>query len=267
MMAKMLLEEYMKKYPLDYSAYPYYASILITLGDFNEAEKVLDYVEIISNANENFTSKETKVQNLKYNILFSKLKLLSYQEKYDELYKIYLNNSQELYDINLNHNIIFYCKKKLGMLSLNSINTNSYILSQITNYDESLFLEHIKKHLADYNKDINEPNKNIFAYDFPIDKVLSEVKKHICSSKKLYPGFFEDLYTFKYNECGRDNNKITDYFKVICFHNTNDFITMLPVTEGENLPYIDLNYMIPENTPKTKIKSQIDKFNQRYKRN
>ena len=60
--------------------------------------------------------------------------------------------------------------------------------------------------------------------------------------------------------------KITDYFKVICFHNTSNFITMLPVAEGEFLPHVDLNYMLSESNHKVKIKSQIDKFNQRYKR-
>lgn len=45
--AKEAYEEYLQKYPEDYSAYPYYASVLITLGMFEEAEKVLSYSELI----------------------------------------------------------------------------------------------------------------------------------------------------------------------------------------------------------------------------
>ena len=37
--AKTLYEEYLKKYPKDYSAYPYYCTVLVTLGEFAAAEK------------------------------------------------------------------------------------------------------------------------------------------------------------------------------------------------------------------------------------
>ena len=42
---------------------------------------------------------------------------------------------------------------------------------------------------------------------------------------------------------------------------------MYPADDCENLPYTDLNYLNEEITnPKVKRLSQIDKFNQRYKR-
>ena len=37
--------------------------------------------------------------------------------------------------------------------------------------------------------------------------------------------------------------KIVNYFKVVCLHNSQDFITMCPVKGSDNLPHIDLNYM------------------------
>ena len=43
--AKQEFEEYIKQYPKDYAAYPYYASSLITLGEFDKAYKILEYVE------------------------------------------------------------------------------------------------------------------------------------------------------------------------------------------------------------------------------
>ena len=39
-----------------------------------------------------------------------------------------------------------------------------------------VFLEHIQKHMADYNQDLENPNEFIFTPDFPMDKVLNEVK-------------------------------------------------------------------------------------------
>ena len=68
------------------------------------------------------------------------------------------------------------------------------------------------------------------------------------------------------NECGRVDNKLANYFKVVCLHDTKDFITMCPVLEGENLPYIDINYLKEEKeTSKVKRISQTEKFYQRYK--
>ena len=104
----------------------------------------------------------------------------------------------------------------------------------------------------------------MFVSKFPINKVLEEIKKYIPSDKRIYNGFYQDTYIFKYDYCGKDDNKAADYFKVICFHNTSDFITMCPSTNCQYLPCIDLNYMAKEK-PKQKQLSQIEKFNKRYR--
>ena len=77
-----------------------------------------------------------------------------------------------------------------------------------------------------------------------------KVKKYIPSNKALFSRFYEDLYTFKYDECGIDKENTTDYFKVICFHNSDKFITMFPCAEGRELEYVDLNYLIPNDDNK-----------------
>ena len=197
--------------------------------------------------------------------LTRKLRLLSYQEKYNELYQYCLNHLQEIKDSDLNRTF-FYSKKKVGMIDFNRREKNSYIFRQIIKYEESDFLEHIKRHLADYNKDSDEPNACIFSSNFPIEDILKEIKKYIPSDKRLYPSDFDNLYTFKYDGCGKVNNKTTDYFKVICFHNTQDIITFYPATDCEELPYIDLNYLNTNKNTKVKRLSQTEKFNQRYKR-
>lgn len=265
--SKKQFEEYLQKYPKDYSAYPYYAGILIVLKQFEEAEKILNWVENKFKKSNNFAHDYNKIKLLENNILSNRLKLLVYQGKFDELYRLCVNNEEEIKNMNLNQ-IYFYCKKKIGMLDSLRRDNNSYLFRQIIEYKESDFLDYIKSYLADYNQDIDTSNKKVFSYDFPINEIIEEIKKYIPSNKGLCNGFVENMYIFKYDECGKDNNKLVDYFKVVCFHNTQEFITIFPISKSQDLEYIDLNYLKPDtNSNKVKIKSQIDKFNQRRLKN
>lgn len=265
---KMRLENYLLNHQKDYSAYPYYASVLITLGELGKAEEVLkslqemasDYIKY-----ENYN----KIKYLKNNILYSQIKLMSYQGKYDELYQLLRREYPNVKELGLD-SPIFYCRKKVGDLIEGRRSPNSYLYRQIVEYHESDFLEHIKKHLAEYNQGEEKLSDTIFATDFPLLEVIEEIKKYIPSDKKINGGFYDNVYTFKYDYCGKVKNKISNYFKVICFDGTSYFITMYPYIDGKNLPYIDLNYLQYANNKngnnKKKVLSQTDKFNRRYKR-
>jgi len=263
--SKSRFETYLQKYPKDYSTYCYYASALIMLGQFNEAEKVLNNVEIAAKKDADFYKLSDRVKHFEKHLLLHKVKLLSYQERFEELYQLYIENSKELDSMNINY-LIFYCKKKVGKLGFCDSTKLTYLYSQIIDYQENRFLEHIKKHLADYY-DPDNPNNNVFSSDFPIDEIIEEIKKYIPHDKrKICLGYAEDEYIFKYDNCGRDNNKLVDYFKVICFHNSDNFITICPVQECKNLPYIDLNYLNLDNK-KNKVRriSQKEKFQNRMR--
>lgn len=262
--AKQVLEEYLKEYPKDYSMVTYYISNLITLGLFDDAKLEFDKLENDIRSDKQFLNQKDKINSLKLNCIFVKLKLLSYLEKYDEMYKILKSYPNEIGKLDVN-TLSFYCKHQVGKLDKSKKNYNSYLFRQITEYSEEEYKEHIKKHLADYNADLDDPNSNVFNSSFPHEEVLEEIKKYIPSDKRLYSGIFENVYIFKYDCCGRANNKIVDYFKVVCFHNTKNIITVCPVADAQNLPCIDLNYMI-KNVKNNKV-SQIDKFNKRFKRN
>lgn len=265
--SKIRFEQYLEKYPKDYCTYTHYAWVLITLGLFDEAEKILDLVESLVAADKKFANNFDKINIIKQDIIINKSRLLGYQKKYDELYKFCTKNYEILDDPDIN-STIFYCKKQLGLIDPDRRTPNSYLFRQIVDYQESDFIDHIQKHLADYNMNVDEPNKNIFSADFPINEVIAEIKKHMPSNKRLFAGTYDDTYIFKYNNCGRDNNKSVDYFKVVCFHDTNNMITLCPSSNCECLPYVDLNYLIRNNeVPKVKRLSQAEKFNQRYKRN
>lgn len=262
--AKLRFEEYIKKYPKDYVGHMFYATALITLGEFSKAEEILDETEELLSSDKKVNNEFGKQKLNQREIISNRLRLLSYQEKYEELYyQFYQKYYQEINSMEMNP-LIFLCKKKLGLLNQNRRANHTYIFRQIVNYEESDFLDHIQKHFPDYNQNEETPNISIFYSDFPLTEILTEVRKYLLSDIRLYSNFYVDTYIFKYNNCGRVENKITDYFRVVCFHNTTDIITIYPVTGYTNIPYIDLNYLAKEKTPKVKTLSRIDKFNQRY---
>jgi len=264
--AKNRYEEYFKKYTKDYSTYPYYVGVLIELGEFDKAQKVLNYVIDAYKNDISFLKQKNKLKLLEENIFYCKLRLLSYREKYHELYVFCMDNYNLVKEMSL-QTIAFYAKGKINMLNSKARETFSYRLRQMIKYEEEDFIAHIKKHLADHVLNIDHPNKNLFMHDFPIEKVIEETKKYIPSNKCLFSGNYENVYIFKYTNCGKDNNKTVDYFKVICFHNTQNYITMFPCAGCENLPYIDLDYLTNVNDmPKVKTLSQIEKFNKRFNR-
>lgn len=268
-LSRIKFEEYLKKFPYDYTAYTYYISCLITLGNLDEAENYLNYLKNISYIDNNFKSKTNKMSYLNKNLLFAYIKLLCYQHKYEELYSICIENISLIEDMNLT-SVFFYCKEKLNMIDKNSRSGKKYIHKQMIDYQERDFFDHIKKHLANFNKDLSCPNPSIFACDFPITTVIENIKKLIPSSKRIFSGFYDDTYFFKYDCCGKENNKYTNYIKVVCFHDTNNIITMCPALNCENLPYVDLNYLVQNQsseTAKSRKISQIDKFNKRYNLN
>jgi len=265
--AKLKFEEYIKNYPYDYSAYTYYITCLIILGNLEEAKRNLEYFKRNNYIKMNSKYVFNKIKHLQNNMIFCCVKLLCYQHKYDQLYQFCLDNFSIIDKLGLS-SVFFYCKNKLNLIDTSSRIGERYLHRQMIEYKESDFLDHIKKHLSNFNKDCDNPNTSIFAHDFPINEVIIEIKNFIPSSKRLFAGFYDDTYCFRYDYCGKEKNKYTNYFKVICLHDTNNIITMCPSLNCENLPYIDLNYLkqnINEENTKVKKKSQIDKFNQRYK--
>lgn len=258
-----LFEQYLNKYPNDYSAYLLYCSNLIIIGKIDEAEKIYNYFEKKYKSDNSLMDTE-KSKRIEESKVFTKIKLLSYQHKYEELYEFCFRNINIVMKNKFN-DAFFYSKKMTNRLDVNKREENSYLFSQMVKYEESDFLDHIKKHLQNVDETISKESVAIFKQDFPIEKVIEEIKKYIPSNKKLLLGFYDDVYFFKFDSCGRVGNKIVDYIKVVCFQDTKDFITMCPVEGSKNLPYIDLNYFVNDNEfNKVKRISQIEKFNKRF---
>ena len=139
-------------------------------------------------------------------------------------------------------------------------------MRQIIDYRKDDFLVNALLHTYEY-REKNSDNSDIstFEKDFPLEKVIEEIDKYLLASPSIYNGFVEDTYVFKYDNCGRINNKMQNYFKVFCFHNTKNIISLYPVSDCELLPYTDLNYL--NNYNKNDISnrtSQTEKFMKRY---
>lgn len=259
--AKRRLEEYFEKYPDDLSARPCYTYILLILGEFKEARQFLEHLKMDIQNNPRFCKHKDKVEYAYSGMKMSHLRILAREKRYQEFCDCLEQFPYALDD----DQITFFCKTKLGLTD-GSRDFSSYMMKQIAEFHEEDFMEHVQRHTADYNRDLDYPNMAIFAPDFPLEDVIQEVKRYIPSEKRLCFGFFEDTYVFQYDACGRDFHKLVDYFQVVCFDDEeHHLITMYPSNNCENLPSIDLNYMKPEEDhPKVKSLSQIEKFNRRY---
>lgn len=259
-------ENYLEEYPEDYCSYSFYISVLTEFGLVSKAKEIMEQVFPLANGNSRFKYKSGRYEYFLLNMLYTKIKMLAYLEKYDEILLLYNEHAIFLENSNIDFSqLIFYSKKNLGIaVDSKSDGTNSYLYKQMDNYSEKAFLEHINKHLADYNMDSNNPNPCLFSSDFPLNEVLTEIKKYIPSSKGLFVGFLDNTYIFKFDYCGRVNNRITDYFKVVCLHNTDKIITIYPVIGYENWEYTDINYIKGEDTLDEKKYNMTEKFYKRY---
>lgn len=258
---------YVDKYPNDSRGKTLLALNLLKIGKFDEAWNVLDETEKEIENSQYYAKNIKEKEAIEYLILITRLKLLSYSDKYEEFLDYWFAYSDMIYKnrkIDL-INAHYYIKKQLGKLYFIR---NSYTSNQILSYDYDMFLKHLKNHMCESE---TSDKISVFYLDFPMEKVLEEVKKYLMAEgvEKIYSGYFEDLYVFKYDNCGKDNkNKKTDYFSITTFHNTEAILNMNPY------PYkpikhdisIDLNYLKEEEFSKVKRKSAIDKFNEKYKK-
>lgn len=265
--AKLRFKEYIERYPRDYYARAYYALLLTRLCLFEEAEAEYNYIKLKAQNDHFYICNQEDLKGFFYNMLIIKLKILAYQEKYEEMFNLIKDTKDTIHQEDFKY-ISYYCRIKLGTIDKN-IQGGAYRFIQAYNYNEELFREHIKKHTKEYNDKEDSLVGSIFNDDFPIDKVIEEIKKYIPSDKKLFLGYFDNTYFFKYDNCGKVDNSKSNYFKVVCFQNTTNFITMCPALDCEKLPFVDLNYLrdLEEDKGKVKRLSQIDKFNQRFHRN
>ena len=262
-----LLNDYIESHPNDYLAGIIVAGALVSINELDSAKQALERVRTESLNDKN-------LKNTDYNIpketlssaLYCKLKLLLYQEKYKEAYDFVLEYEEKLRK--KIHNLTYikvYIEYKANMNPVMHENA-SYKFLQLFTYDEKRFIEHAYRHVIGKNEnDIYTSDTDGFFYeDFPLEEIISEVKNNLPNDKKANLGFIENRYYFKYDNCGIAGKVRTDYFCIITYHNTNNFITIFPVKDSGSFEYVDLNYLNQNNNKIVKKMSQIEKFNSKY---
>lgn len=258
-----LFNDYFKKYPYDYTSYPFYIDLLINLNYINKAKDIKNKVCKMVMMDTKYQNNRDKMLHFNYGIAYNEIRFAIIDGDYSKAMELALKYENQLYMVDNSVNIrgiLFYCRKKLGLLDPDRRDNNSYLFRQILDYHEDDFINHVGRHLSSNE----EENLCVFNSDFPFDKVFNEIKNIIPNNRKMRSGIYDDNYFFKYDNCGRADYKITNYFEVVTLTDSNNFITMYPTNISNTMPYIDLNYLKEKDNVKEKRISQIDKFYQRY---
>ena len=148
LLAIELFEQYFEEYPDDYSGYLIYASNLIKINRFEEAERIIKSAKQ-GYERSNFSTE--KKDNLLRSITFTELRLLAYQEKYNEFIRLAGKNRQLLIDNKVNLGLVLaYCHNQLGRNTVELDDDSSYVMTQIIDYNENNLLEQLHKHTYTY---------------------------------------------------------------------------------------------------------------------
>lgn len=286
--AERRLADYLKRFPFDRSAIAYHAHVLIVLNRLFEAELVINRLEQLI---KNSTVPETKREEDMEVFLKTKVSLLGYQKKFDELYKFWNDNFSAIKALGEKANFdmgpaYFWCLVNLGLVDTSNrigyktsgSDGNTYEYRQMIKYSDEDFLGHVKKHI-----DSTMGNPRVFIPDFPFGQVIEEVKKKISKEEGLNSNFNVTKYVFRYPGCGiikeegKDNTireRKTDYFIVVVLHGTTNILTVYPASKdscSRQPNVIDLSYLLADTTvigpriSKTPPQpSQVDRFNKRF---
>ncbi|MBR6689855.1 MAG: hypothetical protein IKL65_00795 [Bacilli bacterium] len=213
------------------------------------------------------------INNLNY-ILKLELDLHALTELYYTYY--YLNMYEEaiellplIYDTKCikPHSVVIselVMKKQLGMnVKIKEGTRSDYIKAQILNYNEESAFSHIEEHLTE-----NDENTALFNQKIDLKKLFDIIKENINHEKKVNTEEFMELHYFAIPNVGYNNQTISNFLKVVVVPNTNNILTMYPVTEVEidyiNQLNIDFSVIYKKEIEKVKTLSRIDKFNKKY---
>ena len=261
------IKNYLEQYPYDYPSYCLLASLLVTIGKNDEAQKIIDMIKANVFNNPKFLNikDDNYIYELKLKVIHTQLRIYLYRFDYNKAYELLKDNELMLMDAKIKEIGLAYsyCSKIQNNSNFIIDSNFNYKKRQLLNYSEKAFFEHIDKHLMNSLENLDSISK--FYDDFDFQKVYNKLKEIIPNNIALHPAFFEDIYYFKYNNCGKLNNKNVNYFTVVAIAGTNNFISMYPTKINDNNLVIDLNYLKENEQSRSRKLSQIEKFNQKYK--
>lgn len=258
--AERWILEYMKLYPDNFAIQGYYAEILYRKGNLEDALSIYENLYEIN---------PQKRILLSIIYIFFDLKkysdALNLIEKFEKHYCD--GEEQAVFD---QIKIISYIKLEMD---LNFDFHERYATKQLISYSREDAIEHIKTHCYDIcGKDIH----GVFSENINIDKLYDLVTNNIKNGKRIYCCGALEKYIFKYENVGTINGEKMDFLNVLVIPETQNIVSMFPGTDRDCFDKNYISYFGTVNgdeeidyiSSKQKVivrKSQIDKFNEKYK--
>ncbi len=247
-LAKNMLIEVLSYYPNDRIALTQWAQILIFERKYMEAKSIL----------------ESLPEEKCYYMLTCLYEKLDDWDKLKELYeKFYKEEDKD------NCYKYGYRQQRIYLSSIfdNScpLQDLSYIDEQMLKYSDERAIEHIKQSHDGSNK-----YKSTFMEDVNIEELFYKVKDFISKNpnRGVINNSLLESFMFYYNGCGFSvDSGLYNTFLVRTIINTDKIITMFPQKiDNANYDICHLDTLEEEKSP-VKIKSGIERFNARWKKN
>ena len=187
-----------------------------------------------------------------------------YNEAIELLPQLYLKKNINSYSVSISELVM---KKQLGIdIKVKKDAKCDYIRSQIFNYSTSLAFSHIKEgHLNENSDRLSKYNENI-----DLDYLFDLIRNNLSNGKKVNTEEMLEIYYFGISNIGNVNGATSNFIKVVVVPNTSNIITMYPVNSVDfnYISNVDVDYdkLFSKKEEKVKKISQIDKFNNRFKR-
>lgn len=253
----LILPNYLKKYPNDDWARLEFARLLKEVKQYQNALQQLYIIQ------HRLTEKDRKLKIDQYTTLeIYNLNFLMdrYEKSFQLLESVKKINQELFFEVDLLQLEELFLRKQLNLPIDFEMNSKyPYLSSQIYSYDEEKAIQHIMMHKY---KEITL-YENLFEEEIDVEKLFNQVKSVLEDSEALENDYITWKYYFEYPNV--ENPILKEeypykYLMVVVIKNTNHIISIYPHFSKTRLKCNLLE--------KQKIKrlSQIEKFNQKYKK-
>lgn len=237
-----------KKYYLESTKYDYYkdkrgylctGNLCMLQKEYEEARKY--YMQYLETA---FTKRD-------YSTCYLKLALLAMkQNKIQEMIKKFNKVKKENLD-DIDQDDYSCLKKHIRYINGVPAKLDSYRLRQLYHYSIDELIKHIDK------VHTSSMNDSIFNDEIDLEELVFQIPELLSKAKRIDNRYYE-RYRVEYKEIGYVDGVLTDTLELVVFPESQKVLTMYPVDSN------DKEKIITEPKKKTKSKSQIEKFNQKY---
>jgi len=238
---------------------------------FDDAISDLKYIiDPINKVNLRFDDKSELGKQAFMELFYINYYLNNYNELLEMIPIVYETRCMTPYSVSICE-LVIKTNLKMG-ISVKKDMRNEYVKSQIINYNSENALNHIKDHLiCDGIK-----SHTCFSEGINLEYLLQIVRSNLKRYERANINDTLQVNYFSIPNVGTSELGPCNFIKVISIPNTNNVVNIYPLLnqEYEEIPYLECDYdklfnkkiENEESQEKVKTKSQIDKFNKRFKR-